>query len=97
MKISFKTNKPVGKYRAFSNQTHDIKVSGVCVGQIDNEDYTIRLMVLKNHIYTDNNQNCPWVWLKLKAKPISLDNAKQFVKEELKSILEKNNIQLNGI
>ena len=79
-KFTFKTDKPTGKYRYFQNSFHNIKLNKILVGSIDDSfPYRIRLKVLKPSINEDNNPNCSWKWISLKADFDSLIAAKSFV------------------
>lgn len=92
MKVTFKTEKPTGKYKSFSLPSHFIKIGDARIGSIDAEDFTIRLMIIKSDIMEDGNKNCPWKWVRLSRKSVSLQDAKEFIKNNFKSIEEKFNL-----
>lgn len=89
MKFTFKANRPTGKYRSFFATTHDIKLKGEVVGEID-DNLTIRLMILKKDINEDGNPNCKWKWVKLKKKSSTLEEAKEFLNSNIDKIIELN-------
>lgn len=98
MKISFKTNKPTGRYKSFYHDHHQIKVNGFVTGEINSNDFKrefeIRLMVIKNDKYDDGNPNCKWMWITLKYKFQSLQECKDFIKANLGGITTNHDIQL---
>ncbi len=92
MRVTFKTDQPVGRYRSFDSPTHTIKVNGVEVGVICDGVFTIRLMVMKTQEELDSNpksSNCKWRWVTLAKKSESLQEAKDFVKNNISAITNK--------
>ena len=89
MKVSFKTEKPTGKWAWTQSPFHYIKVDGVEVGVIVHNTWRIRLMVKKEDINEDGNPNCHWKWIQLKKENSTLDEAKNFVKNSMSIISEK--------
>ena len=80
--FTFKTEKATGSYASFFPHTHYIKLKKRVVGQIDDETpYKIRLKIKKEDINEDGNPNCDWRWITLKKESQSLDEAKQFLKD----------------
>ncbi len=81
MKFTFKTIKPTGKWRGFDKESYHILLNKKQVGLFYNqgEYWSITFMVMKTETITDDNPNCPWKWIQLKAKPKTLDEAKEFV------------------
>lgn len=75
-KFTFKTEKQTGKYRAFYNPWHYIKLDGKQVGYIDHETLRIRLMIYDDAL---RGTNCEWKWIQLKHVPVSLEEAKAFL------------------
>lgn len=88
--FTFKTNKATGRYASFFPDNHYIKLKKRKVGQIDDETpYRIRLMVKKVDINEDGNPNCDWKWITLKKESQSLDEAKQFLKDNYAAITHR--------
>lgn len=92
MKFTFKTTKPTGKYASFYNPSHDIKLNKKDVGSIVDGKWTIRLKVVKDDIMEDGKPNCPWEWISLKKESSSLQEAKDFLNANFKTITEKFNL-----
>lgn len=91
MKFTFKTKRSTGQYRAFYKPSHYIKLKKKVVGSISHDPpHTIRLMIHKKDIMEDGNPNCEWRWLALANKFSSIDEAKTFLNQNVKSILELN-------
>lgn len=89
-KLSFKTERPTGRYRSFSSDYHYIKLDGKKIGQIeDDAPHKIRLMVMKNDVITDNNPNCDWKWITLKRDSASIEDAKEFVQRNIDELIKK--------
>jgi len=96
MKFTFKTEKPTGRYKSFFTPSHYIKYKKNIVGSIDfNTPHRIRLMVIKNDINEDGNPNCEWKWISLKKESETLEEAKEFLNENIKSIFTKHKIRQN--
>jgi hypothetical protein len=88
MKITFKTNKPTGKWRSFGTTTHDIKYGGNVIGTIDDDKpHKIRLMVKKVDINEDGNPNCDWTWKVIKKEFEDVTSAKKYITDNAESIL----------
>lgn len=93
MKFTFKTEKPTGTYRSFYPSAHYIKLKGKQVGSItDKEHYKIRLKVVKKDVLEDGDPNCTWKWITLTKESQSLQEAKDFLNENIDSILTKYNL-----
>lgn len=92
MKFTFKTTKPTGKYAFLDKSSHDIKLNKKDVGSIVDGTWIIRLKVVKNDIMEDGNPNCPWKWIALKKESSSLQEAKDFLNANFKTITEKFNL-----
>ena len=92
MKFTFKTHKATGRFRAFQSDSHDIKLKGKVVGAItdtkrsEDDKFKIRFMVKKGEKYNDNNTNCDWMWVQLKRKFETLDEAKEYLRENTEEI-----------
>jgi hypothetical protein len=85
--FTFKTNNPTGRYRSFEKPYYDIKLNGNVVGSISPETpFKVRFMVMKNDVIKDDNPNCPWKWITLKAEHDSLEAAKTWVNEKIGAI-----------
>lgn len=92
MKFTFKTNKPTGKYKSFYLPYHDIKLNKVKVGSIEHKPpHTINLMVIKQDINEDKNPNCVWKRVRLERYFKSLDEAKEWLNQNIKQLTEKYN------
>ena len=92
MKFTFKTIKPTGKWKSFDNDNHIIKLNKKEVGYIIDDDkkpFEIRLAVIKKDILEDGNANCVWKWITLKKESETLQEAKDFLNENINAILEK--------
>lgn len=74
--FTYKTEKGEGRFASFYDPCHYIKLEGVSIGQIVHKTWRIKFRIMKTEIYTDNNPNCPWVWITLGYKPTSLIDAK---------------------
>jgi hypothetical protein len=92
MSFTFKTEQPTGKYRCFDNPTHHVKLNKVEIGYISPEEpFKIKLTVIKNQddiAKPKNNPNCPWKWITLKHESKSLQEAKEFLKENFDLIMK---------
>lgn len=98
MKITFKTTKPTGRFKSFYDAYHEIKVNGISIGIIDydgDDSFNIRLKIVKNEKFNNNNPNCKWIWIKLTHSFNSLQDAKDKIKSDLADILERNKIELH--
>jgi len=94
LKLTFKTEKPTIKWK---HPFHHIKLNRIEVGSIDDEfPHYIRLKVIKENLYEDGNPNCIWKWITLQHNSTSVENAKQFMIDNLKPITEKYDILLEG-
>ena len=89
MKFTFKTEKPTGRYSSFFPRTHYIKLNKKEVGLIVDITWDIRLMVYKSDILEDGNPNCDWKWIKLKKESETLQEAKDFLNNNIDAILNK--------
>jgi len=97
MKFTFKTHQPTGKYRSFYSPFHDIKYKKAVIGQINNSfPHFIRLMVIKINIMEDNNPNCIWKWIRLSKKSNSISEAKEYLNNNISTILTKFNIYMSN-
>lgn len=89
-KFTFKTNKPTGKYRSFDTDYHHIKLAGREVGNISaGKTFRINLNVMKTETITDSNPNCPWKRITLKKESETLQEAKDWLNANFKSITAK--------
>lgn len=96
MNFTFKTIKPTGKYRSFEDDYHQIKLNKKVCGDIGyKKPYKIGLQVIKNDIFEDGNPNCIWKWITLDKKSESLQEAKEFLKNNFKLINDKYKIYTN--
>lgn len=87
-KFTFKTEKPKGKWSSFYPTQNHIKLDKMKVGSIDDNDpYKIRLMVIKDDLMEDKTPNCQWKWIELKKKSKTLQEAKDFLNENIDLIL----------
>jgi hypothetical protein len=89
LRFTFKTTHPTGSYRSFYDPYHTIKFKKQTVGTIDHKTNKISLMVVKTDTITDNNPNCEWKSITLAVKPKSLQEAKDFLNENVDRILER--------
>ncbi len=96
-KFTFKTNKPTGRYKAFDNEWHDIKLNGKIVGSIDHKSpFKLRFMVMKNGTTVkDDNPNCKWKWITLKHESSSLEDAKIWANQMIDKIRAQYELHLS--
>ena len=78
-KISFKINKPTGNYKSFFNTNLDIKCNNIIIGNSSDNDFKLRLIVIKKDILEDGNKNCSWKWITLSKEFKSFDEIKFFI------------------
>src|SRR5271169_2998757 len=99
MKLTFKTIKPVGRYKSFHGDYTVIKFNkkqiGMFIGDGDNErhyepPYQVRLMIYKDDINSDGNPNCEWKWITYKHKEDTLDGIKQWLNKNIDTIIKGN-------
>jgi hypothetical protein len=88
--FTFKTEKPTGKWKSFSSDTHLIKLDKKQVGEIsDEENHEISLYVIKNETdlaKPNNNKNCDWKTITFKKQSKTLEEAKIWLNEHFESI-----------
>ena len=95
-KITFKTEKPTGRYAWVHSPNHYIKLDKIKIGSIDHESpHKIRLKVIKEDINEDGNPNCNWKWITLGKKSENLEEAKVWLNERIESLLEKYNLKID--
>lgn len=89
--FTFKTDKPTGRYKAFSNENHYIKYKGAEVGSIDHETFKLRFMVMKTEAdkNPDPNPNCAWRWITLKKESKTLQEAKDYANSIIEMLLSR--------
>lgn len=82
--FTFKIHRTTGRYRSFDRSCMDIKLDGKQVGGVYEMDdnYEIRFIV-------KSGKHPGWKWVTLKKRATSFDEAKQFLRENFKSINEK--------
>jgi len=89
MKFTFKTVEPTGRLN-FDPPYHHVKFRKIQVGSIDNSfPHKIRLMVMKKDLMEDGNPNCKWKWITLRKESKSLQEAKDFLNNNVEGILKK--------
>lgn len=90
MKFTFKTERSTGRYGSFYPDSHYIKLKKQAVGSItDGVPFKIRLQVTKVDINEDGNPNCSWKWITLKKESQTLQEAKDFLNQNIELILKK--------
>jgi hypothetical protein len=89
MNFTFKTEHPTGTYRSFYPDRHVIKLNKKEVGRINEKSFQIRLAVEKEDPSKSDNPNCSWRWVSLKKEFVSLNEAKEFLKNNYSAIVEK--------
>jgi hypothetical protein len=71
----------------------DIKLRNKKVGQISApnwlKDWEIWVTVLKKDIMEDKNPNCEWRNVRLAILPVSDEDAKEYLQENIEKIIEK--------
>lgn len=86
-KFTFKTIKSTGRYRTFYPDEYQIRLNGIHVGNIYSKGtlewikYKIHLRIIKDENNTDKHINCPWMWIWFKKDFSSLEEAKQFIRD----------------
>jgi uncharacterized alpha/beta hydrolase family protein len=88
LNVSFKTERPTGRYRSFDSSSHYIKLNKRKIGTIHPDTWQISLMVMKTDKITDDNRNCPWRWITLKRKSNSLEDAKAWIQTNISRLVE---------
>lgn len=83
-KFTFKTEQPTGRYRSFFVANHNIKYEGKWVGDfvLTEKGWCVSIMIMKTEVYTDNNPNCPWKWIRFRSRHESLEAAKLWINSE---------------
>ena len=100
-KFTFKTVKPIGKWRAFYDPTYFIKIKKDQIGQIIDQtrgafrskDIKIMFQIIKSDINEDNCPNCSWKWITLAKTFNSVQEAKDWLNSE--GVFEQLNTQFN--
>jgi hypothetical protein len=92
--ISFKKQPKETGLRAvgYTHSSIDIKVNKKRVGLISapnwqKKGWTIRISIMKPE--PDDNPNCDWKWISVKTAFEDEQSARQWVKDNLKSVAEK--------
>jgi len=96
-KFTFKTNKPVGKYRIFQTPEHLIKYKRKVCGCINERNYNkfkIMFAVNKKDIDEDGNPNCKWKRIYVENEFDSLQSAKDFINNHTDKIVENLDLYL---
>lgn len=95
-KFTFKTERPTGAFNSFFPKKNEIKLNRKVCGLIEDDiPHQIRLMVIKSDINEDGNPNCKWKWIKLGKKSESLQEAKDFLNENIETIMAKYNLHFS--
>lgn len=94
MKFTFTTEHPTGAYRSFYSSSHHIKLKKKKCGLISGKTLEISLMVVKTDINEDGNPNCTWKWITLAKNSNTLQEAKDWLNDNIASILAKYQIHL---
>ena len=95
-KFTFKTERPIGRYRSFYPDSIYIKFKGIRCGRIQERfPYKISFQIIKKDINEDKNPNCPWKWITLKKESQSLQEAKEWLNQNIQQILERYELNLN--
>lgn len=88
--ITFKRNKPEGRYRSFFNSQTDVKLNKKIVGSINEGDgfnnWRVSLVV------KDEEQQCGWRFAKLKKIFESEEEAREWLKANFEMLQEKLNV-----
>ena len=99
MKFTFK-NEKLSPYSSYLKHT-TIKLNRKECGSIWEKNISsteneaeIRLMIVKNDKINDGNPNCSWMWITLKNKFASTDEAKQFLHDNIDKITQKYTLNL---
>lgn len=100
-RFTTKTTKATGRYKSFFSDSHAIKHNKKVIGSISGTGhplqtapYKIKLQVIKSDLNKNNNSNCEWECITLKARFDSVDEAKEWIKKPAiaEAILAKYNI-----
>lgn len=94
MKFTFKINRPTGKWKSFDYTTVDVKLDGKRVGTIsENRIYStqwkISFHIEKKDIMEDGNPNCTWRNIFLANKFSSIEEAKNWLNENIDTLMKK--------
>lgn len=99
MKFTFK-NEKLSPYSSYLKHTI-IKLNRKKCGSIwekhissTENEAEIRLMIVKNDKINDGNPNCSWMWITLKYKFSSTDEAKQYLQDNIGVITQKYTLNL---
>ena len=88
--ITFKRNKPEGRYRSFFNVQTDVKLNKRIVGSIQEGDGFNNWRV--SVVVKDDTQNCGWRFAKLKKIFVNEQEARDWLKENFDEISTKLNV-----
>ena len=91
-KFTFKKDAPTGQYSWLYKASYDIKYKKVVVGSINETDdhkFICRFMIMKDDILEDGNNNCPWKWIQLKKQSDSVNEAIDFLQDNIDPLLLK--------
>jgi hypothetical protein len=99
-KFTFKTEKETGKFSSFFQPIHLIKLNRSIVGEISHPEgfhpiHKISFMVMKDKndlLKPNNNKNCNWKRIIFKAEFNSVDEAKQFIRDNNDKIQNQFNL-----
>ena len=95
MKFTFKTEHPTGRYKSFYNDTIHIKYNKIECGVIgESKPHHIMLKIIKKDIMEDGNPNRIWRWMTFKKDFESIQDAKNWINQYKKQILNKYNLYL---
>jgi len=95
-KFTFKTVKPIGRWKSFENDQFLIKLNKCEVGYFSTQDafqngpFKIHLMILKNEEDLKKNPSSDWKWIILKKEFETLDLAKSFLNDNFDAINKLN-------
>jgi hypothetical protein len=103
MKFTFKKVINTGRWKSFQPESCTIKLNKKVVGSINEiktvgytvEDigkFYIRLMVIKKDIMEDKNPNCTWKNITFKLRFNTMDNAKEWLNNNLEGINKTYNL-----
>lgn len=84
----------------YTKESVDIKIGGKVCGIISapnlatkDNNYTIRLMTIKDQLEEDGNHNCEWKWITFKFKSESEQECRDFLKNNYEIIVKKYNLR----
>lgn len=79
----------IGSWRAFDKDTHNIKLNGKVIGQINPDaPHRVSFMVIKDEFrFNDGNPSCKWMWVFTRQDHNTLEDAKDWATDYITRFL----------